>query len=752
MAQPDAVHRVTALDPGSARRLSWLYATALLLSALLLFWIQPLFTKMVLPLFGGAPAVWTTASMFFQFALLAGYLYAHIVSRSLSLKHQALLHLALLVAVFLVLPVRLETGSAAEAAREPVSALLWLLATCLGLPFFAVAATAPLLQRWFSRTRHADAQDPYFLYSASNLGSMLALLAYPVAIEPLLGLAQQTRVWAYGYALLAALLAVCALVMWRHRRDDMPEWAQPAALAPAVGWRSRGQWLLLAAAPSSLMLGVTQHITTEIAAVPLLWVIPLMLYMLTYVNVFARRPPIRHGWMLQLQPPLAILLALVWILNQYLVVFLVHLTVFFITAMMCHGELARQRPHPARLTEFYLCIALGGALGGAFNAIAAPLIFDSIIEYPLVIGLACMLRPPQPDGGKGFFHWRDLAWPLVLAVACALVVMAGYRPLEHGAVAIVVYLQVVGVILYLAHTRPVSFGLSMMVVLITSPLVHHQEQVLTRHRSFFGVHTVLKDPSGKYHLLLHGVTIHGAQYIAPEKRRVLTSYFHRDNPLGQMFYALGKGDRFRRVAVVGLGAGTVACYRKPGEEWTFYEIDPVVVQLATDTRYFTFMSECAPDSRIVIGDGRLSLAAAPDGEFDLIIADAFSSDAIPVHMITREALALYLRKLRAGGIVMFQITNQYVDLTPVLSDLAAAAGVTAYRPGPRLMIPSDDRYEQMESHWIAIAHTPDDLKALETEEGWEHLPRESRGRLWTDDYSNIVGALKYSVGTTRSFR
>jgi hypothetical protein len=293
-----------------------------------------------------------------------------------------------------------------------------------------------------------------------------------------------------------------------------------------------------------------------------------------------------------------------------------------------------------------------------------------------------------------------------------------------------------------------------MVVLVVSPLLHHQEQVLARHRSFFGVHTVLKEPTGKYHLLLHGVTIHGAQYTAPEKRRVLTTYFHRDNPLGQVFYALDKGERFHRVAVVGLGAGTVACYRKPGQDWTFYEIDPLVVRLATDPRYFTFMSECAPKSRIIIGDGRLSLAAAADGEFDLIIVDAFSSDAIPVHMITREALALYMQKLRPRGIVMFQITNQYVELTPVLADLAAAAGLTAYKPGPRLMIPPDDRYEHMESLWIAVARTPEDLEGLEDEEGWELLPRVPRDRLWTDDYSNIVGALKYAVGsgTPRSFR
>ncbi len=726
---------------GSAARLSWLYAGALLLSALLLFWIQPLFTKMVLPLFGGAPAVWTTASMFFQVALLAGYLYAHLVSQRLSLKQQTLLHLALLTVVFVVLPVRLDEDVPRFAEQEPIGALLRLLTVSLGLPFFAIAATAPLLQRWFSRTRHADAADPYFLYSASNLGSFIALLGYPTLIEPALGLARQSQVWMWGYAALAALIATCALNAWQYRRMDAPEAVSYARTGPGVTWAQRGYWMLLAFAPSSLMLGVTQHITAEIAAVPLLWVLPLSLYMLTYVNAFARRPLIHHDWMLRLQPPLVILLALVWILNTYLSVFLLHLVVFFVTAMMCHGELARLRPNAAHLTDFYLCIAVGGAIGGAFNALGAPLLFNTILEYPLMIGLACMLRPAGDKSGAAF-RWLDLASPLGLACAYALLVIAGYRPLEHGPVAIIVYLEVIGLALYLSHVRPRCFGLMVMVVLVASPILHSPDEILARHRSFFGVHTVLKDRAGKFHVLLHGITVHGAQYIAPEKRRELTTYFHRDNPLGQMFSALGTKDRFQRVAVVGLGAGTAACYRQPDQEWTFFELDPTVVRLATDTRYFWFLAECAPDSRVVIGDGRLSLKATPDRYFDLIIVDAFSSDAIPVHMITREALALYMTKLRDGGVVMFQITNQYIDISPVLANLAAAAGLVALIPGPRLTLPREDRFAQMESHWVAVARKPEHLAALETQEGWGRLPQRTSARLWTDDFSNILGALK----------
>lgn len=725
----------------SAAQLHWLYAGALLLSALLLFWVQPLFTKMVLPRFGGAPAVWTTASMFFQIALLAGYLYAHVVSRWLDFKQQALLHLALLAAVFGALPIGLDGASAAEAAREPVRALLWLLTACLGLPFFAVAATAPLLQRWFSHTLHTEAADPYFLYSASNLGSIAALLGYPVVIEPLLGLVEQGWAWTLAYALLAALIATCALNAWHYRRNAV---AEPAIGLPAetvLTWPQRSRWMLLAFAPASLLLGVTQHISAEIAAVPLLWVIPLLLYMLTYVNAFARRPPLRHAWMTGLQPPLVMLLALVWILNTYFSVFLLHLAVFFVTAQMCHGELAQQRPHTAHLTEFYLCVALGGALGGAFNAIVAPLVFDSIMEYPLVIGLACMLRPTAREGAAAL-RWTDILWPLALAAAYALAVIAGYRPLEHGGFAILVYLEIIGLALYLSRVRPISFGLMAIVIIVASPILHSPDEILVRHRSFFGVHSVLKDKSGKFHVLLHGITIHGAQYLAPGKRLEPTTYFHRDSPLGQLFHALGKADRFRRVAAIGLGVGTAACYRKPGQDWTFFELDPMVAKIATDPRYFSFLEECAPDAKIVMGDGRLSLGAAPDGHFDLIIIDTFSSDAIPVHMITREALALYLAKLRTGGVVMFHITNQYLDLEPVLARIAADAGVAALKPGPRMSIPPDDRFGQMESSWIAMARSREMLAALEDEEGWRTLEAVSAARLWTDDFSNILGALK----------
>ena len=495
----------------------------------------------------------------------------------------------------------------------------------------------------------------------------------------------------------------------------------------------------LAFAPSSLLLGVTQYATAEIAAVPLLWLIPLFLYMLTFVLVFAARPPVPHAWMLRLQPWLAILLALVWTLNNHLPVLLVHLAVFFVTAMVCHGELARTRPAVARLTEFYLCMAVGGALGGIFNAVIAPLAFDALYEYPLVIALACLLRPPPAGVSK--VKPGDLLWPLAMAAAYGTLAVLGLRPFAQGGWVTALYLEFLGVALYLCHRRPLRFGLMVGVVLVAAPFVHSPDTVLARERSFFGVHAVLRESTGKFHVLTHGVTVHGAQYLDPKRRREPTAYFHRDSPVGQLFHVLERRP-VTAVAAIGLGAGTLACYRRPGQDWTFFELDPLVVRLARDTRYFTFLADCAPDARIVLGDGRLTFAAEPDGRYDVIVVDTFSSDAIPVHMLTREALALYLRKLAPDGVIIFHISNQYLDLAPVLATLAADAGVIALQPGPRLTLPPEDRFGAMESAWIVLTRRLEPVRALLDEEGWTPLPAPPRSRPWTDDYSNVPRALK----------
>ncbi|MGH8617479.1 MAG: spermidine synthase [Burkholderiales bacterium] len=730
-------------SPASARALTLLFAFTLLVSACLLFWVQPLATKQLLPRFGGSPAVWTTASMFFQVLLLAGYCYAHALARTGSLRRQVLVHLAVLAGMaLLALPMRIaaDTGTGDDAI--PALSLLWLLTAALGLPFFALASTAPLLQRWFSRLRHARAADPYFLYAASNLGSLGALIAFPLVLEPRYGLAQQNLAWSAGCALLVLLVGLCGVVGWRWRgAEGAPEMVPATAQPSAARWRERLRWIVLAFAPSSLLLGVTQYATAEIAAVPLLWLIPLFLYLLTFVLVFAARPPVPHAWMLRLQPWLVILLALVWTLNNHLPVLLVHLAVFFVSAMMCHGELARTRPPVTRLTEFYLCMAAGGALGGIFNALVAPLAFDALYEYPLVIALACLLR--SPPAGAARLNAGDWLWPLALAAAYAALTLLNLRPYAHGGWVTGLYLEFLGVALYLCHRRPLRFGLMVGVVLLAAPFVHNPDTVLARERSFFGVHAVMRERTGKLHVLMHGITVHGAQYRNPEQRREPTTYYHRDSPVGQLFHVLERRPpAAMAIAAIGMGVGTIACYRRPGEDWAFFELDPVVVRLARDPRYFTFLADCAPDARIVTGDGRLTFAGEADGRYDAIVVDTFSSDAIPVHMLTREALALYLRKLKPDGVLIFHISNQYLDLAPVLATLAADAGVMALQPGPRMAFPPEDRFGAMESVWIVLARSGDPVRALIDEEGWTPLTALPRSRPWTDDYSNVPGALK----------
>lgn len=725
-----ATSRASALLP--------LYVFALFLSALLAFWIQPLFAKIILPRYGGSPAVWTTAAMFFQVMLLAGYLYAHLLSR-LALSSQFVLHALVITAALLSLPVSAQAIDPGTAS--PLFSLLLALALSVGLPFFAVSATAPLLQQWFSHTGHRHAADPYFLYSASNAGSLIALIGYPLVFEPLLGLRQQTYFWSIGCAAIAAVLLACGASAWRQRRPSDAATAVAGTALLRADRQSRLRWALLAFAPSSLMLGVTQHITSEIAAVPLLWLIPLTIYVLTFVVAFARRQFISATLVLRLQPLSVVLLALVWPLNNHASVLVLHLLVFAVTAMMCHAELARTRPHVRDLTGFYLCLAIGGAAGGVFNALIAPLAFDAVLEYPLALALACALRRP-PAAHSRVPLWHDL-WPAaLLAAAFTALVVTGLRPFAHGAWSVIVYLQVIGVSLYLLHRRPLPFALALAVVLLATPAVHSAGQVLERHRSFFGVHSVLKDETGKLHVLMHGITVHGAQLIDAERRVKPTTYYHRDSPIGQLFTALGRQGEILNVGVIGMGIGTLACYRAAGRKWTFYEIDPVVVRLAKDTRYFDFLERCAPAAKIVVGDGRLSLAQARDAAYDLIVIDTFSSDAIPAHMITREALALYLSRISERGIIMFHVTNQYLDLVPVLSRLAAEAGVAALMPGPRLEIEFDERLAALPSTWVAMARDAQRLKALDTEEGWIALPVPKSGRAWTDDFSNVVSALK----------
>jgi spermidine synthase len=714
-----------------------LFAITLFVSATLLFWVQPMFSRMVLPALGGSPAVWNTAMVFFQTALLVGYLYAHLISRWLGLRRQVALHLLLLALAALTLPIGVAAGWTPPTEGTPVIWLIGLLAWCLGLPFVVVSATAPLLQKWFAASGHPAAADPYFLYGASNLGSILALLGYPLLLEPALTLARQNEAWALGYAGLAVLVAGCGLAVWRRPQVCDANDASPEPGARTVGWGQRLHWLALAFAPSSLLLAVTAHITTDLASVPLLWVVPLTLYLLTFVIVFARRPVLRHGWMVKAQPFIIIPLALMFDQTAaFRLVLPLHLAAFFVSAMVCHGELARRRPATSHLTEFYLWMAFGGMLGGVFNALLAPVMFDSVLEYPIALVIACLLRPTLDRGRGGLL--ATLALPFLVFLLMLLWRHVG--PSDLGTAGVLAVLVPIALLLYSFAAQPLRFGLGIAAVLGVALVAGEPNQVEARARSFFGVYTIRHDSTG-YRVLVHGTTVHGAEHTDPNNRREPLTYYHRAGPLGQIFAAFADHPP-HAVAAVGLGVGTVACYRRPGQRWTFFEIDPLVERIARDARHFHYLEDCAPDADVVLGDARRSLQVET-GPYDLMILDAFSSDAIPVHLLTREAFALYLDKLAPGGLIALHISNRNLDLAPVVASLLADAGLVGRL---QTQVPSLEaqRAYRNAATWVAIARDEADLGALADDPRWQAVPA-GTAPPWTDDFSNLVGALRWRL-------
>lgn len=719
-----------------------LFVSALFLGALLLFCIQPLFAKMLLPLLGGSPGVWNTAMVFFQAMLLAGYGYAHLSTRLLAQRQQVLLHLALLTLAGLALPITIKGGWSPPAETSPIPWLIAVLTISIGLPFFIVSATAPLLQRWFSATGHPAAGDPYFLYAASNLGSILALLGYPAVLEPLLPLAGQSWLWTWGYVLLVLLIATCGIAFLSAPATPLGGEAAstPALPRRTIGWRERAHWIALAAVPSSLLLGVTTQITTDIASAPLLWVVPLTLYLLTFVIVFARRPLLRHRWMVPVFPYLLVFVALIytWPVSAA-IQFPVHLALFFAAAMICHGELARRRPSTRELTDYYVCLSLGGVIGGFSSAILAPAIFNGVYEYPIALVLACLMLPkPQ---GQAFFGWRDLTLPAALAALMSVPLLFQDALVQRfGPFATVPLLGVAAVATCLFRQRPLRFALGMAVLFIAAPSPDLIGRVVDKERSFFGVVKLQLRRDDRVLRMFHGVTVHGAEYVDAAHWRDTLLYHHPDGPAGQLFAALEAHHRtLDRVAVVGLGTGALNCFRKPGQSWTFFEIDPLVVRLARDAGYFHFLEQCGPDTRIVMGDGRLSLQKAPDRSFDLIIMEAFTSDAIPTHMLTREAVALYFEKLDDHGILLYHISNRHLVLAPVLANIAAEARVVALR---EFYVAPPGAEDQASSEWVVLARSADDLAFLADDSRWKTLEGQPGARPWTDDYSNLLGVIR----------
>jgi hypothetical protein len=714
------------------------FSAALAASALLLFCVEPMVAKMVLPRFGGAASTWNTCQVFFQMALLVGYGWAHGVSR-LRPRLQPLAHAALLLGAALVLPLGLHgaAGGGPFAVR-----LFVVLAASVGLPFVTLSATSPLFSRWFSLTGHEDARDPYFLYAASNVGSMLALAAYPFVIEPFAGLALQKTLFTGGYALFALLAVACALPVLRAghgtAKTELPEDDAPIASGRRV------RWAVLALVPSAGMLGVTTYVSTTVLSIPLFWVLPLAIYLASFVLTFAKKPlgsPATWARLLPLPASLSVLTLVLEANAPAAALVALHLGTFALVCLVCHGLLAADRPGPRHLTGYFFLTSLGGVAGGILAGLVAPMLVDRLVEWPLALVGACLLRPPQDEEDRGLGP-RDLPAVLaMLAVGSAITWGAGHFFTGRAAFsAIVVGLGALLLVNYGTLVRPVRFGLGLGAIILAGALYTGSVgNVLLRERNAFGLLRVAVDPTGRWMQFVHGDTVHGRQLTDPARRREPSGYYHVAGPAGDVLGAAGPPRR--SVGVVGLGIGDLAAYAKPGETWTFYEIDPAIARVAQDPRYFTFLADAFPDRRglvIEVGDARLSLDRAAPGGFDILVLDAFSSDSIPAHLLTREAFALYLEKLAPSGVIFANVSNRFLDLAPLVAAVATQSGLVA-------QVRLDDEVGEelasagkLPSRWMTMARSAADLAFL-PQTGW----REAKpgGRAWTDDRSSLLPLL-----------
>lgn len=763
-----------------------LFTLAIFSGALLLFLVQPMVAKMILPMLGGTPGVWNTCMVFFQAMLLAGYTYAHALGQLRSPRLQVIIHAVVVLALGLLLPIAVPTGEAWRPPTEqtPVWWTLMVLGMAAGGPFFAIASTGPLLQRWFSRTDHRQARDPYFLYAASNAGSMIALIAYPTLIEPALGVRAQSWGWAGMYVLQAGLLIACGLAMLGRLAPVAASDRVAARSAAPAGrrWGERARWLALSAVPSSLLLGTTTYLTLDVAAVPLLWIIPLAVYLLTFILAFGPGGPRlgrAAGWMLPV-PVLAVAVAGVQDWRDPIVwLFGLHVGTLFLAALAMHGRLSAERPPTDRLTEFYLLLALGGVLGGIFNALLAPIIFTRLLEYPLALVAALLLLPRnrQHDPSIPDWRWRltgvlDIGIPAGIA---ALLLGAHLRWFDYWS--IVPAISQAGKALnldwspaswntLLTWAIPASlavlviadrgrFALAAAVLLFLPKFVAaFSPSLLYNERTFFTTLSVTREnPSRPVHYFYHGRIVHGEQQDFTGSAQP-TSYFSRPGPVGDVFtFRETQPDTLRRVAVLGMGAAVLATYGREGEAIDFYEIDPGVVRIAQNPDLFTYYRDSKAAMRTILGDGRLTLARAPEAYYDLIFLDAFSSDAVPLHLLTREAIEGYLQRLAPGGVIMFNITNRYVRLDGPLARLARELNLTAIQRLDSSVNAERRRQGHQTSEWIAMARADEAEQAfgpLLTDERWTRPKEPPNARLWTDDYANILSVFRWRASPPAS--
>ena len=757
-------HSVVAVGSGispAQRVAAVLFAFALFVSAFLLFVLEPMVAKSMLPKLGGTPMVWNTCVVFFQAALLVGYFAAHLGTRPGLPRWVAWLYPALIAGAMIFLPLSFTRVPAPD--DHPAVWLLGELMRVAALPTIALSMSAPALQAWFSRTQLQGAEDPYFLYAASNAGSLLALLAYPTLIEPMLGLQPQARVWAAAFVVLAILVGTCAVVTRRFgqqrsvagdmpRRDGGAGFSRPTVIPAA----QRVRWITLALIPSSLMLGVTTYISTDIAAVPLIWVVPLALYLATFVIAFGQRTPGAGAAAAERRVPLlATMVAVFMASNAVLPIQFdmpLHLALFTAVALMCHGRLAAERPPTQHLTEFYLLVSFGGMLGGLFNTLIAPLVFNRVAEYPLLLVAACAvpaLRWGPALGGPSTWGpalagpgMRNLTYTAAIAAAAAAVNVVLVRDNIDSAQLRVVALGVVGLVVFTQARRATRFAMMIAAMLLASAVTERAyTTILEAQRTFFGSYRVTLDPTGNFYALYHGTTVHGLQAVDPSRRDEPQVYYHPSGPFGQAFERLPRLRDATDIGLVGLGVGSLGAYARPFQRWVFFEIDPAVERIARDQRYFHFLETCGSRCAVVLGDARLSLARF-DGRFDAIVLDAFSSDSIPLHLLTREALDVYLEHLKPGGLLLFHVSNRYLRLGPAVARLVQERGLASVEQ-EQVVDVVDARNGRSGSDWVVASADAEAIGLLASDQRWKPLTPPERMRVWTDDYSNIVAVLKF---------
>lgn len=735
-----------------------LFALTIFTSAALVFMVQPMVAKLMLPLLGGSPSVWNTSMAFFQTALLAGYAYAHGLQRIGPLRIQGLVHVGVLALAALVLPLSVTGLLGEPSSSHPNLWLVGVLTLSIGAPFAVLSATAPLVQAWHARVFHAETgKEPYVLYAASNLGSLISLLAYPVLVEPLTTLHDQRLGWSLGYGAFVLIIGVLALRIARADGGAGAE-APPVPSTPRPSRRERLIWVALAAVPSSLMLGVTTHITTDVASAPFLWVIPLALYLVTFIIAFSDQPILRPDLTRVLQA--AALAACCAILpfkgSDFAIQLVVHLAAFFLTALMCHQVLVSRRPDPAHLTEFYLYMSLGGVVGGGFNAFIAPVIFNNVWEYPLVLALSCLALP---HGTGKLERWQWIS--ITAGIAGGLAAMAFGGLAYWGRINTAIHIQgisgqdlmLLGVKLSLAVAMVMAFILRSrgliffgLIVLLSfsAEIVGDKMDIRTSWRSFFGVirqsEMYVPGFAGKVKMLSHGTTLHGAQAINPDYDCRPLVYYAPETPIGQVFLQRRTSPAPLRIGVVGLGTGAVSAYTRKQDHLTFFEIDPLVIRISTDPKRFSYTTTCA-EGKIdyVLGDARQTLARQPGDQFDILLIDAFSSDAVPAHLLTVEAIKGYLTKIKPDGVLILHLSNRNLELrSPAMAVAYAAGGESMVQrhsadpKNPMLWESSEDA--------VIVGRSEAALAAFAADKRWQPGDPIS-AKPWTDDYTNLVGAL-----------